>query len=94
MQQSAQQTSREIGITDYLQNAGDNLSAEKTLIDSAIQTLESQGKSVSNSAIILYFISEIESTTDPLQLDALLNALKMVVGFTPGEEERWAFFYW
>ncbi|WP_336768029.1 biofilm development regulator YmgB/AriR family protein [Pantoea endophytica] len=94
MQQSAQQTSREIDITDYLQNAGDNLSAEKTLIDSAIQTLESQGKSVSNSAIILYFISEIENTTDPFQLDALLNALKMVVGFTPGEEERWAFFYW
>ncbi|WFL69919.1 biofilm development regulator YmgB/AriR family protein [Pantoea sp. X85] len=94
MQQSAQQTSREIDITDYLQNAGDNLSAEKTLIDSAIQTLESQGKSVSNSTIILYFISEIENTTDPLQLDALLNALKMVVGFTPGEEERWAFFYW
>lgn len=94
MQQSAQQTSREIDITDYLQNAGDNLSAEKTLIDSAIQTLESQGKIVSNSAIILCFISEIENTTDPLQLDALLNALKMVVGFTPGEEERWAFFYW
>ncbi|QCP61835.1 biofilm development regulator YmgB/AriR family protein [Pantoea sp. SO10] len=94
MQQSAQQTYREIDITDYLQNAGDNLSAEKTLIDSAIQTLESQGKSVSNSAIILYFISEIENTTDPMQLDALLNALKMVVGFTPGEEERWAFFYW
>ncbi|NWA62917.1 transcriptional regulator [Pantoea sp. B9002] len=94
MQQSTQQTSREIDITYHLQNAGEKLSAETALVESAAQTLATQGKSVTNSAIILYLISEIESTTDPLQLDALLNALKIVVGFTPGEEERWAFFYW
>lgn len=94
MQQSTQQTSREIDINYHLQKAGDEHSAETALIDSAVQKLVNQGKSVTNSALILHLISEIESTTDPLQLDALLNALKVVVGFTPDEEERWAFFYW
>lgn len=94
MQQTTQFTSGEKDIAHHLHNAGDKFSAETAIVDAVVQQLVSQGMSVTNSAIILCLITEIEVTSDPLQLDVLLNALKIVVGSTPGEEDRWAYFYW
>lgn len=90
----SQITSGETDVIYHLQDTGATHSAEAALVYSAADQLASEGRTVTNSAIILFLIAEIESTFDPVQVDALISALKLVVHMTPGEEERWAFFNW
>ncbi|MFJ5159997.1 biofilm development regulator YmgB/AriR family protein [Pantoea sp. NPDC088449] len=94
MHQSTQQNTVEANIFHHFLSAGDALSAETAVIDATVRDLTNQGREVTTSALILHLISDIETTSDAAQVDILLNTLKVVVGLTPGEEERWAYFNW
>jgi len=40
---------------------------------------------VTNKAIILHLINQLESTSDIVQLDVLRKTLELVVGYTPDD---------
>ncbi|EJL93760.1 transcriptional regulator [Pantoea sp. BIGb0393] len=94
MHQSTQQSSVEANIIHHFRSAGDQFSAEAAVMDAAIRDIMNHGENLTSSAMILHLIAAIENTSDEAQLDVLINALKVVVGYTPGEEERWAYFDW
>lgn len=52
-----------------------------------IREIMRAGGHVSNKAIILCLIRELESTSDVVELDILRKTLEIVVGHTPGDSD-------
>lgn len=82
MQQNASGTD----IQTYLQDAGDLYAQEKEVIGTIVKAVLADRGRVTNKAIIMYLIAELESTNDAVQLDVLRNCLEIVVGRTPDDE--------
>ncbi|MCQ8230257.1 MULTISPECIES: biofilm development regulator YmgB/AriR family protein [Pantoea] len=82
-----QQNTIESDLQTYLQSTGDQYSQEKEVIGIIVKSLIAESGRVTNKAIILSLIAELESATDIEQLDVLRNCLEIVVGHTPNEDD-------
>ena len=82
-----QQNTIESDLQTYLQSTGDQYSQEKEVIGIIVKSLIAERGRVTNKAIILSLIAELESATDIEQLDVLRNCLEIVVGHTPNEDD-------
>lgn len=81
-----QQNTSESDLQSYLQSTGDLYAQEKEVIGIIVKAVLADRGKVTNKAIIMYLIAELESTTDAEQLDVLRNCLEIVVGRTPDDE--------
>lgn len=81
-----QQNTSELDLQSYLQSTGDLYAQEKEVIGIIVKAVLADRGKVTNKAIIMYLIAELESTTDAEQLDVLRNCLEIVVGRTPDDE--------
>lgn len=80
-----QQNSSEKEIVSFFKNAGDQLAQESEVLGAVIRNILADERKVTNKAIILYLIAEMESTTDVVHLDVLRSTLEIVVGRTPDD---------
>ncbi len=94
MYQSTQQSTNSAKSFLHLDAFRAEATAETVVIEAAASVITQRGVRVTNGTVILQLITEVQNASDSVQIDVLLNALKIVVGMTPGEEERWAYFNW
>ncbi|MGK3141666.1 biofilm/acid-resistance regulator YmgB/AriR [Pantoea sp. C2G6] len=80
-----QQTATETDVLSFLHSAGDQLAPEAEVLGTIIQSIVASGRRVTNKAIILYLIGELEGTTDIVRMDVLRSCLEIVVGRTPDD---------
>jgi len=80
-----QQTATENDVLSYLHSAGDQLAPEAEALGTIIQSIVASGSQVTNKAIILYLIGELEFTRDVVRMDILRSCLEIVVGRTPDD---------
>lgn len=80
-----QQNSSEKEIVSFFKSAGDQLAQESEVLGAVIRNILADERKVTNKAIILYLIAEMESTNDVVQLDVLRSTLEIVVGRTPDD---------
>lgn len=73
-------------IVQHFRNAGTKLSAETAVLGAVVHQIIAQGQRVTNKAIILHLIAELDCTSDPLEQNVLRNTLEVVVGRTPDDE--------
>ncbi|WP_061718948.1 biofilm development regulator YmgB/AriR family protein [Pantoea trifolii] len=77
----------ELDFQTYLQSTGDQYAQEKEVIGIIVKSLIAERGRVTNKAIIMSLIAELESATDIEQLDVMRNCLEIVVGHTPNEDD-------
>lgn len=82
-----QQNTIELDFQTYLQSTGDQYAQEKEVIGIIVKSLIAERGRVTNKAIIMSLIAELESATDIEQLDVMRNCLEIVVGHTPNEDD-------
>lgn len=63
---------------------GEEYAAEKEVLGKIIKNLLAQRGRITSKALIIYLVGELDSGTDPDELDLLRNCLKLVVGCTHG----------
>ena len=80
-----QQSTSNSAIIDYFRNAGNALASESELLGAVIKNIVADQGHVTNKAIILYLIAELETTSDILKQDMLRKTLEIVVGRTPDD---------
>lgn len=80
-----QHSSSDSSIIDYFRSAGDQLAPETELLGAVIRDIVAGQGRVTNKAIILYLIAELECTSDVVRLDVLRKTLEIVVGRTPDD---------
>lgn len=80
-----QQNSSEKEIVSFFQSAGDQLAQESEVLGAVIRNILADNRKVTNKAIILYLIAEMENTSDVVELDVLRSTLEIVVGRTPDD---------
>lgn len=81
-----QQNITESDLQSYLESTGDQFTSEKEVIGIIVKSLVAEKGRVTNKAIIVRLIEELESTTDIEHLDVLRNCLEIVVGQTADDE--------
>ncbi|PYG49205.1 biofilm development protein YmgB/AriR [Pantoea sp. AG1095] len=81
-----QQNTIESDLQSYLHSTGDQYAQEKEVIGIIVKSLIAERGRVTNKAIIMSLIAELESATDIEQLDVLRNCLEIVVGRTPNDD--------
>lgn len=72
-------------LIEFFRSAGDQLASETELLGSIIRNIVADQGRVTNKAIILYLIAQLETTTDVVRLDVLRKTLEIVVGRTPDD---------
>lgn len=82
-----QHSSSDLSIIDYFRSEGDLLAPETELLGAAIRDIVADQGRVTNKAIILYLIAELECTSDVIRLDVLRRTLEIVVGRTPDDSD-------
>ncbi|MFJ5159995.1 biofilm/acid-resistance regulator YmgB/AriR [Pantoea sp. NPDC088449] len=82
-----QQNTTESDLQSFLHSTGDQFDEEKQVIGAIVKSLLTERGRVTNKAIILSLIAELESTNDIEQLDVLRNCLEIVVGRTPDDDK-------
>lgn len=80
-----QHSSSDYSIIDYFRGQGDLLETETELLGAVIRDIVADQGRVTNKAIILYLIAELECTSDVVRLDVLRKTLEIVVGRTPDD---------
>lgn len=80
-----QQTAIDTDVLSFLHGAGDQLAPEAEVLGTIVQSILASGSKVTNKAIILYLIGELECTTDIVEIDVLRSCLEIVVGRTPDD---------
>jgi len=80
-----QHSSLDSSIIEYFRSAGDELAQETELLGAVIRDIVADQGRVTNKAIILYLIAELESTSDTVRLDVVRKTLELVVGRTPDD---------
>ncbi|WHT01123.1 MAG: putative two-component-system connector protein AriR (plasmid) [Pantoea stewartii] len=80
-----QQSTSDLAIIEFFRSEGDYLAKETELLGRVIRNIVSDEKRVTNKAIILYLIAELECTDDATQTELLRNTLEIVVGRTPDD---------
>ncbi|WP_326839134.1 biofilm/acid-resistance regulator YmgB/AriR [Rahnella laticis] len=73
------------GIYKHFAKAGELYSSEAEVLGAAIRLIHANKGAVTNKAIMLHLINQLETTSDVVQLDILRGALEMVVGMTPDD---------
>ncbi len=69
----------------HFEKAGELYSSETEVLGAAIRLILASNGVVTNKAIILHLINQLESTSDIVQLDVLRKTLELVVGYTPDD---------
>lgn len=82
-----QQNTIDSELQTYLQSTGDQYAQEKEVIGIIVKSLIAERGRVTNKAIIMSLIAELESASDIEQLDVLRNCLEIVVGRTPNDDD-------
>lgn len=82
-----QQNTIKSDLQTYLQSTGDQYAQEKEVIGIIVKSLIAERGRVTNKAIIMSLIAELESATDIEQLDVLRNCLEIVVGRTSNDDD-------
>jgi len=72
-------------LIEFFRSAGDQLASETELLGGIIRNIVADQGRVTNKAIILYLIAELETTSDVVRLDILRKTLEIVVGRTPDD---------
>jgi hypothetical protein len=80
-----QHSSSDSTIIDYFRSEGDLLAPETELLGALIRDIVADEGRVTNKAIILYLIAELECTSDVVKMDVLRKTLEIVVGRTPDD---------
>lgn len=80
-----QYSSSDSTIIDYFRSEGDLLAPETELLGGVIRDIVADQGPVTNKAIILYLIAELECTSDVVRMDVLRKTLEIVVGRTPDD---------
>lgn len=80
-----QYSSSDSTIIDYFRSEGDLLAPETELLGGVIRDIVADQGRVTNKAIILYLIAELECTSDVVRMDVLRKTLEIVVGRTPDD---------
>lgn len=80
-----QRSSSDSTIIEFFRSAGDQLATETELLGGIIRNIVADQGRVTNKAIILYLIAELETTSDVVRLDVLRKTLEIVVGRTPDD---------
>ncbi len=80
-----QHSSTDSSIIEYFRSEGDLLAQETELLGAIIRDIVADQGRVTNKAIILYLIAELECTSDVVRLDVLRKTLEIVVGRTPDD---------
>ncbi|MDN4128208.1 biofilm/acid-resistance regulator YmgB/AriR [Pantoea ananatis] len=78
-----QQSTSDLAIIEFFRSEGEHLAQETELLGRVIRNIVSDEKRVTNKAIILYLIAELESTDDEFHIELLRRTLEIVVGRTP-----------
>ncbi|WP_238485495.1 biofilm/acid-resistance regulator YmgB/AriR [Rahnella ecdela] len=73
------------GIYKHFSKVSELYSSEAEVLGAAIRLILANKGTVTNKAIILHLINQLETTSDVVQLDILRGALEMVVGMTPDD---------
>ncbi|PWV89792.1 biofilm/acid-resistance regulator YmgB/AriR [Pantoea ananatis] len=79
-----QQSTSDLAIIEFFRSEGEHL-AQETELGRVIRNIVSDEKRVTNKAIILYLIAELESTDDEFHIELLRRTLEIVVGRTPDD---------
>lgn len=69
-------------LSDYFRQAGDMLSEESALLGGVIRNILVREEPLTNKAIILQLIHELESTSDIVKGDVIRKTLEIVVDHT------------
>jgi len=80
-----QRSSSDPTIIEFFRSAGDQLASETELLGGIIRNIVADQGRVTNKAIILYLIAELETTSDVVRLNVLRKTLEIVVGRTPDD---------
>lgn len=80
-----QQSTSDLAIIEFFRSEGEHLAQETELLGRVIRNIVSDEKRVTNKAIILYLIAELESTDDEFHTELLRRTLEIVVGRTPDD---------
>ncbi|KGL58212.1 biofilm/acid-resistance regulator YmgB/AriR [Pantoea ananatis] len=80
-----QQSTSDLAIIEFFRSEGEHLAQETELLGRVIRNIVSDEKRVTNKAIILYLIAELESTDDEFHIELLRKTLEIVVGRTPDD---------
>lgn len=80
-----QQSTSDLAIIEFFRSEGELLAQETELLGRVIRNIVSDEKRVTNKAIILYLIAELESTDDEFHIELLRRTLEIVVGRTPDD---------
>lgn len=80
-----QQSTSDLAIIEFFRSEGEHLVQETELLGRVIRNIVSDEKRVTNKAIILYLIAELESTDDEFHIELLRRTLEIVVGRTPDD---------
>lgn len=80
-----QQSTSDLAIIEFFRSEGEHLAQETELLGRVIRNIVSDEKRVTNKAIILYLIAELECTDDEFRIELLRETLEIVVGRTPDD---------
>lgn len=69
-------------LTEYFRSAGDLLAEEHAILGAAIRTIIASGQTLTNKAIILCLIDEIDATDNVVKIDIIRKTLEIVVDHT------------
>lgn len=83
--QSMSDAVNSVGIYKHFAKTGELYSSEAEVLGATIRLILANKGTVTNKAIILHLINQLETTSDVVQLDILRGALEMVVGMTPDD---------
>ncbi|RJT44094.1 biofilm/acid-resistance regulator YmgB/AriR [Rahnella woolbedingensis] len=83
--QSMTDAVNQTGIYQHFSKVSELYSSEAEVLGAAIRLILANKGTVTNKAIILHLINQLETTSDIVQLDILRGALEMVVGVTPDD---------
>ncbi len=84
---SAERRARENRVMDSIRHIDSRFDSEREVIGAIAKNIIATQGYLTNKDIILRLISQLEITRDVVQQDILRNALELVLGVTPDDED-------
>ena len=69
-------------MSEFFRNAGERLADESAILETAISHILATYGHITNKAIILWLVHELETTDNVVHADVLRKTLEIVVGYT------------
>lgn len=79
------QHTAQTALIHFFHSAGERLAEETEMLGLAVRSLIAKGIPITNKAIILQLIAEIEQTQSVARMNVLRQTLDIVVGRTPDD---------